>query len=203
MELHRLPSRQYTVRTQVQAVADSAASGQASLALAVGQRPAGPPAPISPPSRAGQGAPWDHDPSDSGVAPSGPFAPEPSGSSPQLPVAQARRWHLMLNFDTGQREQVAAGTSFNLGRRPEATEDGDQLVAVRDPDSTVSKTHLRVEYRSGALWLLDHGSTNGSEVFDEDGNGTTLQAGERVMLEEGSRVRIGHRSFTVAIVEAD
>ena len=128
-------------------------------------------------------------------------APEASAPSREPAYEPAVPSALLLGFDTGQRVEVPAGSSVNLGRKPEPIADDDRLVIVQDPDGTVSKTHLRIEHRSGAVWLIDQGSTNGTEIFDEEGRGTVLSKGERVLLEEGSRVRIGHRSFTVATVE--
>lgn len=107
---------------------------------------------------------------------------------------------LLMSFDTGQRAQLPTPVSVNLGRKPDRIEEDDQLLVVTDPDSSVSKTHLRLEYRGGSVWLTDQGSTNGTEIFDESGEGTLLEAGARVRLEEGSSVRIGNRSFTVATV---
>ncbi len=107
---------------------------------------------------------------------------------------------LLLIFDTGQREQFAAPVSVNLGRNPVATEPSDKLVVVTDPDSTVSKTHLRLEHSRGRTWLTDGDSTNGTELLSEDGDSVVLVPGERVLLDDGVRVRIGDRTFTVSIL---
>lgn len=110
---------------------------------------------------------------------------------------------LLLTFDTGQRAQLPIPVAVNLGRRPERSEAEDQLLVVQDPEGSVSKTHLRLDYRGESVWLTDLGSTNGSEVFDDTGEGTRLTPGARVRLEAGSRVRIGSRGFTVATVRGN
>lgn len=198
VELQNLPARQYTVRTPVVAppprhsvqetvVEQAPLSHVAPVVQAVPDEGAMPAAPVY---RRGQTS------YRSGAAAAVAPTPEPAYE----PAAASA---LLLGFDTGQRVEVPAGSSVNLGRKPEPTADDDRLVVVQDPDGTVSKTHLRIEHRSGTVWLIDQGSTNGTEIFDEEGRGTVLRQGERVLLEEGSRVRIGHRSFTVANVEGD
>lgn len=110
---------------------------------------------------------------------------------------------LLLTFDTGQRAQLQIPVAVNLGRGPERAEPEDQTLVVQDPENSVSKTHLRLDYRGESVWLTDLGSTNGSEIFDDTGEGMILTRGVRVRLEDGSRVRIGSRSFTVATVRGE
>lgn len=127
--------------------------------------------------------------------------PEPTRVSDDLdddavPVAGA----VLLVFDTGQREQFASPASINLGRNPTRDEPSDHLLTVNDPESSVSKTHLRLEHSRGRTWVTDRGSTNGTDLLDDDGSVITLGADERVLLEEGTRVRIGNRAFTVSLM---
>jgi uncharacterized RDD family membrane protein YckC len=107
---------------------------------------------------------------------------------------------ILLVFDTGQREQFATPVAVNLGRNPVSTEPNDKLVTVGDPDQTVSKTHLRLEHSRGRTWVTDGGSTNGTDLLDDEGGVTTLAAGDRVLLDEGVRVRIGNRAFTISLI---
>jgi len=65
---------------------------------------------------------------------------------------------------------------------------------------TVSKTHLRLEHSRGRTWVTDGGSTNGSDLLDDEGGVTTLAPGNRVLLDEGVRVRIGNRAFTISLI---
>jgi pSer/pThr/pTyr-binding forkhead associated (FHA) protein len=78
----------------------------------------------------------------------------------------------------------------------------DRLVIVTDPDSSVSKTHLRLEHSRGRTWVTDFGSTNGSDIRSDEGQTTELVAGERVLLDDADRVRIGNRSFTISLLLA-
>ncbi|MFG6492928.1 RDD family protein [Microbacterium sp. P03] len=104
---------------------------------------------------------------------------------------------LLLVFDTGQREQLPIPVAANLGRNPAASEPSDLLIPVRDPDSTVSKTHLRLEHSRSGTWVTDAGSTNGTDLLDEEGRITPLASGVRTLVEDGVRVRLGNRVFTV------
>lgn len=109
----------------------------------------------------------------------GAAAGAPEHAAPVAPSAPApaRVDSLRLTFDTGQSQIVAAAGVIHLGRKPEASAGDEQLVTVRDPDGTVSKTHLRIELRGDEIWLTDLGSTNGSEMFDEVDDGTELREG--------------------------
>ncbi|MRG59929.1 FHA domain-containing protein [Agromyces sp. CFH 90414] len=109
---------------------------------------------------------------------------------------------LLIIFDTGAREQLPLPVVANLGRNPSPTEPGDRLVTVHDPDGTVSKTHLRLEHSRGNTWVTDGGSTNGTEVLRDDGDVELLAPGVRTALDDGDRVRIGNRTFTMSLLLA-
>lgn len=147
------------------------------------------------------------------VAPPAPPAPAPAPAwgtpQPQAPVAPAASAEsatppedatgaLLLIFDTGQRDRLSLRHAAVLGRNPARSEESDHLVAVDDPDASVSKDHLRLEYDRGGLWVTDLDSTNGTELVDDDGSARPVPPGLRVRVDEGLRVRIGNRTFTVS-----
>lgn len=105
---------------------------------------------------------------------------------------------LLLIFDTGQRARLPLPVAVNLGRSPEQTEPTDLLVTVADPDSSVSKTHLRLEFDHAGLWVTDTGSTNGTELLDDDGQVVPLAPHARTFVDDDTRIRIGNRIFTVS-----
>ncbi|QBE49381.1 FHA domain-containing protein [Leucobacter triazinivorans] len=161
-----------------------------------------------------QGAPSPASPGPTGAVlgasiPAGPAAPLPPGVvAVDAPIAAAPRPRevgefLLLSFDTGQRERLRIPTTAHLGRQPAPSAEGEQLVAVYDPDSSVSKTHLRLEYRGGSVWVTDLGSTNGSVLVDDTGESTSLERGARIRLDDGASVRMGERGFTVAVVTGE
>jgi uncharacterized RDD family membrane protein YckC len=129
-----------------------------------------------------------------------PVAQVPLGAAaPPTPTsAPSSSAQLLVMFDTGQRVQFALPVAVNFGRSPVATEPGDALVVVDDPDRMVSKTHLRLEHDGENAWVIDAGSTNGSELVDDDGSGRVLAPGIRTALDDGVRVRVGERVFTVS-----
>jgi uncharacterized RDD family membrane protein YckC len=104
----------------------------------------------------------------------------------------------LLTFDTGQREQLPVPVVALLGRNPSSTEATDVLIAVSDPESTVSKTHVRLELTRAGTWVTDNSSTNGTDLLEEDGTATRLHPGVRTAVEDGARVRLGNRVFTIS-----
>ncbi len=139
-----------------------------------------------------------------GISPVPAVAPAPditpaANATPPVPAAPPRGV-LLLVFDTGQREQLPLSAPVNLGRRPAADEAADTLVAVNDPEGTVSKTHLRLEHSRNRTWVTDKGSTNGTDLIDEDGTVTTLDPHQRTEVDDGMRVRIGNRAFTISVL---
>lgn len=122
------------------------------------------------------------------------------GDQASVGVPESVDGTILLVFDTGQREQFTTPVAVNLGRNPTPNQPGDKLVTVTDPESTVSKTHARLEHSRGRTWITDGGSTNGTDLLGDDGDVTTLTPGNRVLLDEGTRVRIGNRAFTVSLI---
>jgi len=131
------------------------------------------------------------------VAPAAPAAPVAPASAALPENADGT---ILLVFDTGQRVQFPTPVAVNLGRNPVSTEPSDMLVTVADPEQTVSKTHLRLEHSRGRTWVTDGGSTNGTDLLDDEGDVTPLAPGNRVLLDEGVRVRIGNRAFTISLI---
>ncbi|MFC8192038.1 FHA domain-containing protein [Cellulomonas sp. NPDC057328] len=119
-----------------------------------------------------------------------------AGAAP-VPVAGAA---VLLVVDTGQRELVPLGAAVVLGRSPEAVVAGDRPVVLQDPESTVSRRHLRLEHTRDGVRVTDLGSANGTAVLGDDGEVTVLPPRTTVQLTEGDRVRVGRRVFTVSSV---
>jgi pSer/pThr/pTyr-binding forkhead associated (FHA) protein len=139
--------------------------------------------------------------------PAPPAAPVWGGAPPSAPSIEATAappvpddatGALLLIFDTGQREHLSLRRAAVLGRSPAPIEDTDILIAVEDPDSSVSKDHLRLEYDRGGLWITDLGSTNGTELVDDDGTARAVAPDQRTSVDDDVRVRIGNRTFTVS-----
>ena len=129
--------------------------------------------------------------------------PEPAGLAPEVQATVRKEGAtatLLLVFDSGQREELATPVAINIGRSPVASEPGDRLIAVKQHESTVSKTHARLEHSRGSTWVTDFGSTNGTDLLTDEGDVIPLTPNVRTPLEEGTRVRIGNRVFTVSVL---
>lgn len=125
--------------------------------------------------------------------------PEPTAAPHASDPYAGEAGSLLLVFDTGQRVTLATSAAINLGRKPGLVEPTDQVVAVEDPEGTVSKFHARLDHIRGQTWVTDQGSTNGTEIVDEDG-ATHVEPGVPTLVDHGVRVRLGNRSFTVSVL---
>ena len=134
--------------------------------------------------------------SDSGRLPP-PSTPLLPPETPTIDRIQA----VLFAFDTGQQVQVSIPGTGVIGRNPREFTAGDQLIAVQDPAKSVSKSHLLFEISGMSMQVLDHGSTNGSEIFDDEGESIPVVANQWTAVPPGSRIRVGQRVFTITAVE--
>lgn len=106
---------------------------------------------------------------------------------------------LALVLDSGETLAII-GDGILIGRSPAAGpgEAALTLVAIADPTMSVSKTHLAVLRREGAVFVADRGSTNGSSLT-RNGVEHVLLAGESAQLENGDSIRFGDRFAQVRI----
>ena len=104
----------------------------------------------------------------------------------------------ILQFSTGESVTVF-GTGI-LGRNPvaEPGEYFDHFVPIVDPSKSVSKTHLEFGQTSGAFWISDRYSANGTGYRPPDGVRTRCEPGKRYLVTRGSRVDIGEQFFIVS-----
>jgi pSer/pThr/pTyr-binding forkhead associated (FHA) protein len=103
----------------------------------------------------------------------------------------------VLTFDTGQQETVPLPRRSISAATPRLSSPATSSC-VRGKDLSLSRTHARLEHRESGVWVTDNGSTNGTDLLDEAGRATPLAAGVRTEVEDGSRVRIGDRVFTIS-----
>ena len=122
-------------------------------------------------------------------------APESSADAvpdeTQVPAARG------LLLETGETIDVL-GAGF-IGRAPRSPDDDAeaQLVAVPDPERSLSRTHARFGLVGGDLWLEDLGSANGTTVQMADGRQAHLTPHQRVALPVGTVLLLGTRRVTV------
>lgn len=119
--------------------------------------------------------------------PTTPAAPD--AVAPDSTVGAA----ITLLFDSGQSVQLSGPVV--IGRAPVAV-DGALPLAVADPDSSMSKTHVVLRPVAAGLEVIDQGSTNGTALVRE-GQEQPLAMGEVGVARFGDTLRIGDRTARV------
>jgi hypothetical protein len=80
-----------------------------------------------------------------------------------------------------------------LGRAPVAPPDrpGARVLAVPDPEKSISKTHAMLELEFGVLRVHDLNSTNGVWVVPADGEAIEVEPGQPVVIPPNSELEVG------------
>jgi hypothetical protein len=88
---------------------------------------------------------------------------------------------------------------YVLGREPMLDADvaagRARALRISDQDGTVSRLHLRVSLVGWQVEISDLGSANGSVLHPAGGPDSRLQPHDPVVIEPGTRVAVGRRSF--------
>ncbi|MEZ4447505.1 MAG: FHA domain-containing protein [Polyangiaceae bacterium] len=90
--------------------------------------------------------------------------------------------------DQARSRRVTLGARCLVGRGPQC--------ALRIDDPKVSSEHARLRYKSGAWYVRDLGSSNGTQVDD-----TPLMPGRERRLESGARLCFGSRDVEWQLVD--
>lgn len=118
----------------------------------------------------------------------------------QRAVAAARPSYAVV-FDTG--EQVRLDHPVIVGRAPAlAPGEAGSLLAINDPDYSISKTHLAIGADSDGPWVMDRHSLNGTAIVRSEGE-IACPPGERVLVSLGDTVYFGNRRFALRAMPAD
>ncbi|MHB1171948.1 MAG: zinc-ribbon domain-containing protein [Lacisediminihabitans sp.] len=104
----------------------------------------------------------------------------------------------VLQFSTGESVTVYGNGLIGRNPRAEPAEYFDYLVRVLDPGKSVSKTHLEFGQESGAFWIKDRFSGNGSVVREPDTEPVRCHPDRRYRIVRGTRVDIGEQFFVVS-----
>lgn len=116
--------------------------------------------------------------------------PDPAGAGPGTPPLA------VLRCDQGEIT-VAPGTSTVIGRDPSAS-GGAAAAVVPGDSSSVSKSHLLVEFDGVTLSVEDLGSTNGTRLLTSAGE-ERLEPGRRGVLADGDQVILGALALAIDI----
>lgn len=128
-----------------------------------------------------------------------PLATEFAGANSDVDetVVPSRSRPLQLTFDDGNTYVLAGSTV--LGRDPRIDgghADAAQLQII-DKDMSVSKTHLVLSLRAGAVLVEDLHSTNGTWVSTPDGTTSAVLPGTPALAMPGSTIHFGDRTLRV------
>jgi len=100
------------------------------------------------------------------------------------------RYRILIEASKGPvRWFEVPSSSFTVGRAKE-----NQVCLAGDDFSHVSRTHLKVEYRAGRVWITDMSSSKGTQINVSGGGGsalTTLIADKAYGIAEGCNVNLG------------
>jgi hypothetical protein len=103
-----------------------------------------------------------------------------------------------LVFDDGST--FTLDDRYVLGREPESDplvqSEEARPIALEDAQMSVSRVHAEIQLIGWDVQLLDRGSTNGTHLLNERGDGwDRLPPQQPRMVAPGSRVAVGQRTF--------
>src|SRR5690625_1134232 len=112
-----------------------------------------------------------------------PSAPEP---------VQAR-----ISVSDGQVVDIRGTTLVGRNPAPRPGERAVTLLSVKDPERSVSKTHIILGLDARGLWMADRTSTNGSVVTLADGQQIVCMPEQQVRVTPGAKIQVGNVVITV------
>jgi hypothetical protein len=104
----------------------------------------------------------------------------------------------VLQFSTGESFTVHGAGLIGRNPQPEPGEFFDHLVRVLDSGKSVSKTHLEFGQESGAFWLKDRFSGNGTIIREPDISARRAEPDRRYRVVRGTRIDIGEQFFVIS-----
>jgi hypothetical protein len=134
------------------------------------------------------------------AATASPTAGPPAATAPPTagPPAPGTPPTAVITFDDGTRYRLSGTGLIGRDPAPTAGETAAALLAVADTTSSVSKTHAAYGIDEHGFWIMDRGSTNGTEIHDQQGAVTVLAPGEQTRVPWDASVLLGERYFIVS-----
>lgn len=111
------------------------------------------------------------------------------GTSDDKPAQAEAQWRAVL--DDGRHIVVDGLVLLGRNPQPQPGEEDAQLIKIADETRTVSKSHLAIGLDATGLFVVDHGSTNGSTVTTPSGISTRCGVGDIVYAVNGTIVSLG------------
>ncbi len=130
-------------------------------------------------------------------APLGAPVGGPRGAPVGGPAIAQATWSLVLPPDSFE---FAVDGAVYVGRNPSREESRPHaaVLAIVDPEKSVSKTHALFEVDGEALWVHDLNSTNGVFVLVRGAEPTRVDPSRRAMVPPGSTVELGRYEVRVS-----
>ncbi len=101
----------------------------------------------------------------------------------------------ILRLDDGRTIKIDGKVLLGRAPVPREGESAVAAVAAGEPSRTVSKTHLAIDVDARGPFLVDRGSTNGTAVYDQQGDLHPCPADQVIRLVEGQIVSFGERQL--------
>lgn len=130
-----------------------------------------------------------------------PTVPAPAPAQPEedleRTIARRPAASIKLSFDDGTHHFLV-GQAL-IGRAPQADDEHKDahLIAISDPERSISKNHIAVSVQSGAVLVEDLNSLNGTTVVTSEGSTMAVLPGKPVMAAIGSTIHYGDRSVKI------
>lgn len=112
-------------------------------------------------------------------------------------TTQPMRYTLALS--DGQRYAMTTPTLIGRNPQRDSGEESFTRIVIRDPDRTVSKTHLLIAVDSAGPYVVDRHSTNGTVVTLPDHQQILCGPGQRVRFSPGTTILFGQFTLTVEL----
>ncbi|WP_313810839.1 RDD family protein [Glutamicibacter sp.] len=120
-------------------------------------------------------------------------------TTPRIEVKINRR--PVLEFDDGSIFPIPVSGLIGRSPQAEASWQDALLIPLKDPERMLSKTHLAFGGEGSEVWIMDLGSSNGTQVATASGPFQMVPANVRIPLHEGDQVLVGSRTFFMTYQE--
>lgn len=111
-------------------------------------------------------------------------------AKPATVFKEPATWTVTVDAGPDHGKKASLATAVVVGR-----DDTCDLV-LADPE--VSRSHARIEVKSGAVFVEDLESSNGTEILRPDGVAVAVKPGKSQPLAEGEKVRVGETDLSFA-----
>lgn len=116
------------------------------------------------------------------------------GTVSKIPAGSVR-----LTFDDGSIQYARSSVVLGRDPVPDAAHPNAERITVRDPDRTISKTHLVMTVHGDSVVVEDLNSTNGTVVVAPNGERSAALPGTPIWAGAGSTVEFGERSVRIGV----